>query len=475
MVKTPRTRHSKTPKDPVTIELEPDAVSRIPSETPDAGDADAAPAVAAGEAEASAEIVEAETASRHSDAADEPASRDFLTGDPEPEPSEKPYGYGFEAEETAKKESQAGLPNEDPQADQATRAEQRRGGFPPIAAGIIGAVVALLGAGGLQYAGVLGTPATTTGGAPALDGVQAEIAALQQQVAALREGAGAETGDLVPRIDGLAAALDQVKTDVAALQQNAAPGDGGDNAGLQAFEGRIAGIEAAVARLGQDSGGAEPAEIAALGERIAGLEALVKAAGEATAAGEGRLATLEQSVTALSTKVDAQAAQPKVALAIGASALKAAVDRGDPFLAELETFSAVAPQSPAVADLRAYAEKGVATRAEIVAEMDAAADAMIAVDRSVGADAGFFDRLLSSAESLVKVRPIGAVEGEGVPETVARMEVALNAGDLAAAVAEYETLPENVRAAAGPFIEKLKSRLAVERLVDQAVAGAMKA
>ena len=31
---------------------------------------------------------------------------------------------------------------------------------------------------------------------------------------------------------------------------------------------------------------------------------------------------------------------------------------------------------------------------------------------------------------MVTVRPIGAVEGPGAPETVARMEVALEAGDL---------------------------------------------
>ena len=47
--------------------------------------------------------------------------------------------------------------------------------------------------------------------------------------------------------------------------------------------------------------------------------------------------------------------------------------------------------------------------------------------------------------------------------------------DYAAAIAEYEKLPENVQAAAGAFIEKVRSRLAVERLLDQAVAGAMKA
>ena len=67
----------------------------------------------------------------------------------------------------------------------------------------------------------------------------------------------------------------------------------------------------------------------------------------------------------LSGKVEAQAAQPKIALAIAASALKSALDRGAPFAAELETFAAISPDAPELAALRAYAEKGVPTRAEI--------------------------------------------------------------------------------------------------------------
>ena len=106
---------------------------------------------------------------------------------------------------------------------------------------------------------------------------------------------------------------------------------------------------------------------------------------------------------------------------------------------------------------------------------DAAAAAIIAAARPPSEDAGYFERLLSSAESLVTVRPIGAVEGPGVPETVARMEVALKAGDLAKAVAEFDTLPEPAKAAGAVFADKIRARLAVEQLADQAIASAMQA
>jgi hypothetical protein len=125
--------------------------------------------------------------------------------------------------------------------------------------------------------------------------------------------------------------------------------------------------------------------------------------------------------------------------------------------------------------LRAYAEKGVPTRTEIASQMDNAANAMVAAAEPVDNNAGFFQRLLSSAESLVKVRPIGAVEGKGVPETVARMEVAVNQGDYAKALAEYGTLPEPVKAAGADFAGRLKARLDVEAQIDALISGAMKA
>jgi hypothetical protein len=155
--------------------------------------------------------------------------------------------------------------------------------------------------------------------------------------------------------------------------------------------------------------------------------------------------------------------------------LKAALDRGAPFAAELETFAAISPDAPEIAALRPYAETGVPTRAEIATEMPAAANAMVAASEPVDQNAGFLQNLLSSAQSLVRVRPIGAVEGAGAPEIVARMEVAVNQGDYAKALSEYDTLPEAVKAAGAEFAGKLKARIEVEKQVDALIASAMKA
>jgi hypothetical protein len=463
MVKTPRTRHSKTERDPMTIELGPDEVSRVATEG-EASSTDAEPMGAEPSAEGVKEDVGASAA-----AAESPLGASAAESEAEPRESNPAFeeapkpAESQAARDDATEQKRPSFAGAEPQV---APAPVSRGST--LAAGLAGGLIALVCGGLLQFAGVLGTP----GGSTAPASVETEIAALRSEIEGLKAGAG-NAGEVSGRVDGLSQALDQVKTDIASLRQAVESGSAGP--GLQTLNAKIAEIETRMTEIGPGPDGATPEEVAALNEKIAGVEALAKAATEAGSTVTSRLGVLEQSLSALSAKVDSQAQQPKVALAIAASALKAAIERGSPFEPELETLAAVAPQASGLAELRAYAERGIAARADIIAETDAAANAMIEAANPPSENADFFERLLDSAESLVEVRPIGAVEGPGVPETVARMEVALQAGDLAKAIAEFETLPEPAKAAGAAFADRIRARLAVEQLADQAIAGAMQA
>lgn len=507
MVKTPKVRHSKSHREPVTIDLDPDQVSRVqddpaPEVRPNP-EAEAEQAAHASRPSESVPETSGETPSEQArvtgfepwDGVDEapgsesgqrPSSENTFAGSPaegrsedlsaddvagnRPEKGSAANTFGRPSSEDAAPANVQGNRAGDGRTTGGSMTnetiEPRRNGMGAIAAGLIGGVIALAGAGALQFAGILGSP----GGGTSLDGVNGEITSLRSQLADLRAASANDNG--AAKVDGLASALDQVKADLAALKTEV--GQGGDDAGLSALGGKVAEVEAAVAALRQE-GNAAPVDLGPVNEKIAALDALVKTAGETATAQEGRLAALEQSVSQLSSKVDAQASQPKIALAIAASALKAALDRGAPFAAELDTFAAIVPDAPEITPLRAFAEKGVPTRAEIATQADAAATAMVAADVPVSEDAGVFARLMTSAESLVKVRPVGAVEGKGVPETVARMEVAVNQGDYAQAVTEYDTLPEAAKAAGAEFAATLRARVEAEKQVDSLVSSAMKA
>jgi hypothetical protein len=490
MVKPPQTRHSKTRKRPVTIELEPGSVERLQEDM--ASDESAAEQAGAEvrlgldeEAERATETVQPaeRSATEQDENFEQSETGDQSMADHAAEAPRPAEGEEAEPSRAESWESTTTMPDM-PQVA-APKAGSR--GLTGLAAGILGGIVALAGAGALQYAGVLPPPGAEGDGSAAVSGMQADIASLKEQLTTVQAGNGGgdvkglrqALGEQTSRADGLSATLDQVKADVAGLKSAIESGGAGENAGLKALDMKIADLEKAVAALGQ---GSSETPSAGIDDKLAAVQSALTAATSAASANNGRLGTMEknlaaieQSVTALTGKVEAQAAQPKVALAIAVSALKAAVEAGGSFASEVETFAAVAPNAPELADLRALSVKGVPSRAEIAAETPNAAAAMVDAARAVDGNAGVFERLVSSARTLVKIRPVGPVEGTGVPETVARIEAAVKDGDLARAVAEYETLPEAAKAAGQAFMEKVRARLAAEQLVETATAAALKA
>jgi hypothetical protein len=55
------------------------------------------------------------------------------------------------------------------------------------------------------------------------------------------------------------------------------------------------------------------------------------------------------------------------------------------------------------------------------------------------------------------------------------MEVAVKSGDLEQAIAEFDTLPETAKAAGAGLADRIRARIEVEKLANQAIASAMKA
>lgn len=470
MVKTHSVRHSKSRKDPVTIDLE---ASAIASDSTVAQPDDALrPEV---DAVAEPSLLDDPRATAGEATIVEGAG--FTMSEPESSsdtsPNE-PAALSGEASQTsipaasASAESKRENPLPSDGSTKTTKPEPRRGGISAVAAGIIGGIITLAGAGALQYGGLLPSPGAGGGDSAAVEGLRGDIAGLQSEIAALKAGGG-DTGS-TQTIADLQTRMETLTQDLGTLKSAVESGGAGENAGIAALDAKLAELQT---RIDQASTAA-PVDLAPLSERIATLGTAVKSATDTAAAGDTRLTALEQTVASLAGKVEAQADQPKIALSIASSALKAAIDRGQPFAAELETLAAIAPDLPQIGDLRAHAETGVPTRDAILAEVDSAANAMIAAASPGDPNAGYFDQLLNSAASLVTVRPVGAVQGEGVPETTARIEAALRAGDLNAALAEYATLPDAAKAAGSAFAGKIKARLDVETLVDQAIAEAMK-
>ncbi|MGL4093340.1 COG4223 family protein [Agrobacterium cavarae] len=284
-----------------------------------------------------------------------------------------------------------------------------------IAAGIVGGLIALLAAGSMQYAGVLPSSSTDSGSSTELAALKSQVASLQQQIAQAPKGQTADTS---------------------------------------ALEQRLAALESSTASGGDASA------------KISQLETTVSTLQSERAAEDQKIASLTQRLDAAETKINEPRDDVEVARAIASAALKAAIDRGGPFLTELDTLSKVTPDDPAIQSLRPFANTGVPTRAELVRRFPDVANAMLAALRPTDPNEGIIDRLANSAMSLVKVRPVGNVEGEGDDAKIARMEDKLQNGDLKGAALEWDALPEAAKTASADYKKSLDARIQVEDLVN---------
>jgi hypothetical protein len=247
---------------------------------------------------------------------------------------------------------------------------------------------------------------------------------------------------------------------------------------LQPLESRLATLErtASAPAAGAVDEEAQRA-IATLEATVAKLTADITALRDRTAAAERTVSDQSAQLTQRIDAAEQKLAEPRddvaMARAVAATALKTAIDRGGPYLAELEAYVSVSPDDPAVAPLREHAPTGVVSRADLVRQFEPVADDMIeAVHRPAG-EQGIVDRLLASASSVITVRPVGSVEGDSPEAIVARIENKLQNGDLKGAQIEWQALPEAARNAGAAFKAELDQRILVEDGVGAIVSGAM--
>lgn len=399
-------RRKKAGEEPVTIDLE--AAPAASDETSPAGET------------AEAEATTAEAAVSENAAAATPG--ETVEEKQEPiEPARATY------EEPAKEPLRAETPP-----------PPQRGNAGPLAAGILGGLIALIGAGSLQYGGYLPTLGPDrTGDTGAVANLSNEVEALK---ARLSETPAASAVDLQP-----------IETRLSALETSAGENTGAAGANPES----VTKLEGDVTRL--------TTELATLRDAIARTT-------EAVRTTEGQLV---ERIAAAEQKLDEPRNDIEMARAVAASALKTAIDRGGSYLAELEAFASVAPDDPSVAGLRGRAAVGVASRADLVRDFQPTADAILDAIHQPEGDQGILNRLMSSAASAIRVRPVGSVEGDSPEAIVARIETKLQNGDFKGAQIEWQTLPEKGQAAAADYKRKLDERVAVEELIGTVVSGAL--
>ncbi|MCD2175485.1 COG4223 family protein [Rhizobium sp. C4] len=379
-------RRSRKSDEPQTIDLEAERITP-PADEPATADASAEPATTT-----------------------EPSAETVATTEPSTEPAAEPAPQAKAAAEAAPVAAKRG----------------GGGGSGALAAGIVGGLIVLVGAGAAQYAGFI----------PNLGPVQkiqlpdyaGQIASLQQKLADVEKKAAN------PPVTNLAPVEDRLKNIETAMSKLPV----GDLTDVLAIKGKL--------------------------DETAGKMDKV----------EAQMASVANRLQQTETKVNAPRDDVDVARAIASAGLKAAIDRGGPFQAELQTLASVAPNDQSVAALQAFAAKGVPSRADLIKRYPDAADQMLALLNKPVAGQSLSDRLFKSAFSVIKVRPVGNVEGSSPEAIIARIGDKLQGSDLAGALKEWDTLPDNLKAAGQDYHAALEARVKVEALVAQTLEHAVK-
>ncbi|QRM53455.1 COG4223 family protein [Sinorhizobium sp. BG8] len=317
----------------------------------------------------------------------------------------------------------------------------RRGSAGPLAAGILGGLIALVGAGSLQYGGYLPFlgPQEEESNA-AVDALSEEVASLKATLAQ----APSASPDLVP-----------LETRIASLEQSLANAPSLSSGNTTETSTALASLEAKVSALSTE------------------LATVSKQAEDAARASSGSETQLDERLAVVEQKLEKPEKDVSVARAMGAATLKTAIDRGGPYLAELEALASVAPDDPAIAGLRERAAVGVVSRSQLAATFPDTADKILAAIHQPQGDEGVIARLMSSATSAIRIRPVGSVEGDSPEAIVARIEDKVRNGDLKGAAIEWEVLPEAGKAAGADYKTLLDQRVAVEDLVGAVVSRSM--
>ncbi len=285
----------------------------------------------------------------------------------------------------------------------------------------------------------------------------AAVAALEKRIAALEASAGtSNTADLDKRVTALEAASASNSAASDATQRLAAQAKD-LRTDVDAEKGEIPELSARVAKLESDApkANATGPDLAALAARVDKVEAALAAPKTETRAVEEKLAAADNVTT----------------IAIIAEVAEERLRSGAGFAPELAALQRLGLDAAALAPLEAVAN-GAPTNSALAASFSAVAPHVLAATSQP--DTGSVsDRFLAHLHNLVKVRELNETAGDDPQALISQIEAASRRGEIGAALASFDKLPEAARKAAGDWPTLARARQAAEAALQSIREGAV--
>lgn len=174
-----------------------------------------------------------------------------------------------------------------------------------------------------------------------------------------------------------------------------------------------------------------------------------------------RIAPLESTVKTLADdlKHETATADDRAArLTVAAEALRATVERGAPYPAELAAAKSLGADPSATVSLEPFASAGVPAARALAHELASLIPALRQAAEPAASDSSFLSRLESNAQHLVRITPVDAPPGDDPSSVVTRIDVDAAHADIAAALADIAKLPDAAKPLAAAWAEKAQAR-----------------
>jgi hypothetical protein len=175
-----------------------------------------------------------------------------------------------------------------------------------------------------------------------------------------------------------------------------------------------------------------------------------------------RIMALESSVKGLAAATaplaSAGANDRTARLTIATEALRAAVERGAPYQAELNAVRALGVDQKAVAALEPFAASGVPSTASLARELESLVPALQDASEPRSGDTSFLERLKGNAQKLVRITPLNAPPGNDPQAVLDRIRLDAAHADIGAALADINALPDAAKSLAADWSKKVAAR-----------------
>jgi hypothetical protein len=174
-----------------------------------------------------------------------------------------------------------------------------------------------------------------------------------------------------------------------------------------------------------------------------------------------RITTLENAIKSLGAELTQRtsSADDRVArMTVAAEALRATVERGAPYQAELAAMKSFGVEESALAPLAPFAAEGVPSAAALAREFAALVPSLLQASGTASRDGSFLSRLAAHAQNLVSITPVDAPEGNDASAVVTRVNSEAARGDFAAVLTDAARLPDRERSVADAWVKKVEAR-----------------